>query len=88
MANVYHEGDRLVVIHSHELHPPVMPRKYNSVSCGCGGKGMAGRRGRGIAVLSSVKLFQIRIFLARLSPPNKIQDHQLYLSCYIAFSEI
>ncbi|XP_020625051.1 uncharacterized protein LOC110062465 [Orbicella faveolata] len=25
MANVYHEGDRLVVIHSHELHPPVMP---------------------------------------------------------------
>jgi len=45
MANVYHEGDRLVVIHSHELHPPVMPRKYN-LSRGCEGKGVAGRRGR------------------------------------------
>ena len=29
MANIYHEGDRLLIIHSHELHPPVMPRKYN-----------------------------------------------------------
>ncbi|KAM7430277.1 hypothetical protein ABFA07_018982 [Porites harrisoni] len=25
MSNIYHEGDKLVIIHSHELHPPVMP---------------------------------------------------------------
>lgn len=25
ITNIYHEGDRLILIHSHELHPPVMP---------------------------------------------------------------
>ena len=48
MENVYHEGDQLVVIHSHELHPPAMPRKCN-LSCGCGGKGTKGWRGRGVS---------------------------------------
>ena len=32
MENVYHEGDRVIVIHSHELHPPALPRKYNEFS--------------------------------------------------------
>ena len=31
MSNIYHEGDKLVIIHSHEVHPPVMPRKYKSL---------------------------------------------------------
>ena len=31
MSNIYHEGDKLVIIHSHELHPPVMPRKCKSL---------------------------------------------------------
>lgn len=46
MENVYHEGDQLVVIHSHELHPPAMPRKCN-LSSGCGGKGTKGWQGGG-----------------------------------------
>ncbi|KAL9968301.1 hypothetical protein ACROYT_G026660 [Oculina patagonica] len=25
MANVHHEGDRVLVIHSHEIHPPALP---------------------------------------------------------------
>lgn len=29
MANVFHEGDRLLVIHSHELQLPALPREYN-----------------------------------------------------------
>ena len=56
MANVYQEGDRLVVIHSHELHPPVMPRKYN-LSCGCGGTGSKGGgrgEGQGRGVISNL----------------------------------
>ena len=28
--HVYHEGDQLVLIHSHELPLPAMPRKYNT----------------------------------------------------------
>ena len=24
---IYRNGDRLVVVHSHELHPPALPRK-------------------------------------------------------------
>lgn len=47
LENVYHEGDQLVVVHSHELHPPAMPRKCN-LSCGCGGKGTKGWQGRGV----------------------------------------
>ena len=31
ISNIYHEGDKLVIIHSHEVHPPVMPRKYKSL---------------------------------------------------------
>ena len=27
MTNVYHDGDRLLVVHSHELQPPALPRK-------------------------------------------------------------
>ena len=26
---VYRKGDKLVVVHSHELHPPALPRKYS-----------------------------------------------------------
>lgn len=28
MTNVYQKGDQLIVIHSHQVHLPVMPRKY------------------------------------------------------------
>lgn len=28
---IFHEGDKLVVVHSHELHPPALPRKYSIV---------------------------------------------------------
>ncbi|KAJ7391790.1 hypothetical protein OS493_016078 [Desmophyllum pertusum] len=24
---IYRDGDRLIVVHSHELHPPALPRK-------------------------------------------------------------
>ena len=46
-----------MIIHSHELHPPAMPRKYN-LSCGCGGKGVAGRRGKGLVVMSRVSYLE------------------------------
>jgi len=30
---VYRKGDKLVVVHSHELHPPALPRKYSIIRC-------------------------------------------------------
>lgn len=30
---VYRKGDKLVVVHSHELHPPALPRKYSIICC-------------------------------------------------------
>ena len=30
---VYRKGDKLVVVHSHELHPPALPRKYSIIYC-------------------------------------------------------
>lgn len=49
MANVHHEGDRVIVIHSHEIHPPVLPRKYNEYTQNKikGGQGFGGGRGGG-----------------------------------------
>lgn len=30
---VYRKGDKLVVVHSHQLHPPALPRKYSIICC-------------------------------------------------------
>ena len=34
MTNVYQKGDQLIVIHSHQVQPPVMPRKYRVIPTG------------------------------------------------------
>ena len=50
MTNVYQKGDQLIVIHSHQVQPPVMPRKYRVIPTDIplgGGEGTE-RRGKSL----------------------------------------
>ena len=71
MADVYHERDRSVVIYSHELHPPVMPRKYNNYHVGVVAKGWQGGGGKK-AVLSNVNYLNITGSFTPTPPPPQI----------------